>query len=207
MEPDMAGRPREFDRDQALRRARDAFWARGYEGTSMANLIAAMGVSSASIYAAFGSKEALFREAIGDYDANEGGFAAHALAEEPTTRGGIARMLRDAATLFTHPDKPRGCMVVLSAPRSAIENDTVAEWLSSLRRGRYLSILSRLQEARRRGELKPDADVELLADFYTTLLQGLSIQARDGVPRQRMLDTIDRSMLFFDLAAAEQEAP
>jgi AcrR family transcriptional regulator len=59
----MAGRPREFDRDKALERAMLAFWQRGYEGTSMADLVQALGIASARIYAAFGSKQDLFRAA------------------------------------------------------------------------------------------------------------------------------------------------
>ncbi|MFS4517744.1 TetR/AcrR family transcriptional regulator, partial [Delftia tsuruhatensis] len=71
----MAGRPREFDRDQALERAMLAFWRRGYEGTSMADLVQALGIASARIYAAFGSKQDLFREAVQHYEAGDGGFA------------------------------------------------------------------------------------------------------------------------------------
>ncbi|MEO3434605.1 TetR family transcriptional regulator [Inquilinus sp. CAU 1745] len=194
----MAGRPRAFDREQVLRRARDAFWARGYEGTSMSDLVEAMGIASASIYAAFGSKEALFHEAVADYDAHEGGFAARALAEEPTARDAIRRMLVDAATLFTQRGNPRGCMVVLSAPKCAKQNEAVAEWLSSQRRARHAVILRRLQKARESGEIRPDADPEMLADFYTTFLQGLSIQARDGFPRKRIMKTIDSAMLIFE---------
>lgn len=198
----MAGRPREFDREQALRRARDAFWERGYEGTSMADLIAAMSISSASIYAAFGSKEGLFREAVADYDASDGGFAARALEEEPTARSALRRMLVDAVALFTRPDTPHGCMVVLSAPRSAKENEGVSEWLSAHRHGRHATILARIRQARDDGEIRPEADPVVLADFYTTFLQGLSVQARDGYSRERMLASIDSAMLVFDAATA-----
>ncbi|OKO84618.1 TetR family transcriptional regulator [Bradyrhizobium sp. NAS80.1] len=194
----MAGRPRAFDREQALRSARDAFWERGYEGTSMADLISAMNISSASIYAAFGSKEALFREAVADYDANDGGFASRALTEEPTTRAALRRMLVDAVTLFTRPGKPRGCMVVLSAPRCAKENEGVSDWLSVQRRARHAAIVRRIREARDYGEIKPEADPEVLADFYTTFLQGLSVQARDGFSKKQMMASIDSAMQVFD---------
>lgn len=70
----MAGRPREFDREQALLKARNLFWRQGYEGTSMSDLVAELGIASARIYKAFGSKEQLFREAIASYETEEGGF-------------------------------------------------------------------------------------------------------------------------------------
>src|SRR5882757_8028961 len=115
----MAGRPREFDRDAALRCARDLFWERGYEGVSMADLVNALGLASARIYAAFGSKESLFREAIELYESQEGGFADRALAEEPTVLRGIERMFREGVELYTRRDGPRGCMVVSAATNCA----------------------------------------------------------------------------------------
>ena len=183
----MAGRPREFDRDQALAKARDAFWARGYEGTSMADLVSALGLASARIYAAFGSKEDLFREAVALYEANEGGFATRALREEPTARGAIERILREAVEIYTRSGRPRGCLVVSAAVTSAAENDGVRAWLTKLRRAQTHAIIKRLEQALREGELKPGTDPEALGDYFGTILHGLSVQARDGVSRERLL--------------------
>ncbi|RWL20924.1 MAG: TetR/AcrR family transcriptional regulator [Mesorhizobium sp.] len=182
----MAGRPREFDRDQALEKARDAFWTRGYEGTSMADLVSALGLASPRIYAAFGSKENLFREAVVLYETGEGSFATRALAEEPTARRFVERLLRDAIEVYTRPDLPRGCMVVSAATNCAVENDGVLRWLAERRRARNTLIVERLRKGIRDGELKPDTDPEVLGDYYTTVLFGLSVQARDGVPKERL---------------------
>jgi AcrR family transcriptional regulator len=186
----MAGRPREFDREMALLKARDAFWARGYEGTSMADLVAALGLASARIYAAFGSKEDLFREAVELYEAKEGGFAARALAEEPTGRRAIERMLREAVDVYAAPGNPRGCMVVSAATNCTNENDAVMRWLAEHRRARTKSIVDRLRQAAKEGELDPEIDVAALGDYFAALLHGLSVQARDGVPRKRLLALI-----------------
>ncbi|UUC92069.1 MULTISPECIES: TetR/AcrR family transcriptional regulator [Comamonas] len=183
----MAGRPREFDRDQALERAMLAFWQRGYEGTSMADLVQAMGIASARIYAAFGSKQALFREAIQRYESGAGCFADRALAEESLVREAISRMLRDAATTYTEPSRPQGCMVVMAATNFAQENEEVAAWLAVHRSERTQSIINRLQRAMDEGELRQDADVQALGDFYATQLHGISVQARDGISRSRLL--------------------
>src|SRR5882757_1475120 len=121
----MAGRPREFDRDKALAKARDAFWARGYEGVSMVDLVSTLGLASARIYAAFGSKEALFREAVALYDAEEGGFATRALEQEPTAQQAIERTLREAVETYTSKDRPQGCMVVSAATNCTNENEGV----------------------------------------------------------------------------------
>jgi AcrR family transcriptional regulator len=179
-------RPREFDRDQALARARDAFWSRGYEGTSMADLVSALGLASARIYAAFGSKEALFREAIAHYEANEGGFVARALAQEPTANQAMARILREAVETYTRPGKPRGCMVVTAATNCAVENEQMRDWLAELRRKQTALISGRLRQALRDGELMPGTDTQALGDYLSTVLHGLSVQACDGVPRKRL---------------------
>ena len=89
----------------------------------MADLVETLGVASARIYAAFGSKEDLFREAVKLYESREGGFADRALAEEPTAIGAIERMLRDGVELYTRRQGPRGCMVVSSATNCSSENE------------------------------------------------------------------------------------
>ncbi|MCC0807766.1 TetR/AcrR family transcriptional regulator [Methylobacterium sp. W2] len=194
----MAGRPREFDRDAALGKAQRAFWTRGYEGTSMADLVAALGIASARIYAAFGSKEALFREAVALYEIEDGGFATRALEEERTARQAIERILREAIDLYTRPGGPKGCMVVSAATNCTAENEAVAEWLAERRRMRTASITARMERAAANGELPPDADVGALGDHYAALLHGLSVQARDGVPRDRLLALIPRAMSLID---------
>ncbi|POA20290.1 TetR family transcriptional regulator [Pseudomonas sp. FW300-N1A1] len=200
----MAGRPREFDRDQALRKARDVFWQRGFESTSMSDLVEALGIASARIYAAFGSKEALFREAIELYESGDGAFADAALNEEPSARTAIARMLGEAVELYTQPDRPQGCMVVSSATNCSLDNDGIREWLAEHRRSRTRSIIERLEQAVDSGELPGHTDVRSLGDCYATILHGLSVQARDGIGRSRLLATIPLAMSAFDAAARDR---
>jgi AcrR family transcriptional regulator len=202
MEEVMAGRPREFDRDAALAKARDAFWSRGYEGVSMADLVDALGIASARIYAAFGSKETLFREATALYDAEEGGFATRAMAEEPTAARAIERSLREAVETYTRKGRPQGCMVVSAATNCAVENDSVRQFLAEYRRRRTKSLVERLERAVTEGELWPDTDAQALGDYYATVLHGLSVQARDGVSRKRLLAMIPTAMLAIRTLAA-----
>ena len=186
----MAGRPREFDREIALARARDLFWSRGYEGVSMADLVQVLGLASARIYAAFGSKEELFREAIELYESQEGGFADRALAEEPTAVRAVERILREGIELYTRKQGPRGCMVVSAATNCTNENDPVREWLAEHRRERTATIVKRLKKSVRNGELRKDADAQALGDLCASVLHGVSVQARDGVSCERLLSVI-----------------
>lgn len=202
----MAGRPREFDRDKALENARDAFWARGYEGTSMADLVAALGIASARIYAAFGSKRDLFQEAVRLYEAGEGGFATRALSEELTARQAIEKMLFEAIEICTKPGRPRGCMVVSAATNCTAENDEVQDWLAGRRMEQTERIVARLKQGVAEGELKPDTDTQMLGDYFATIMRGLSVQARDGVSSARLLGFVPVAMQAVDAALATQTA-
>ncbi|KTC43847.1 MAG: TetR/AcrR family transcriptional regulator [Pseudomonas sp.] len=199
----MAGRPREFDRNQALRQALELFWARGFETTSMTDLVAALGIASARIYAAFGSKEALFREAIELYEQDEGGFADRALAEEPSARAAIARLLDEAVQLYTRPGQPLGCMVVSSAVNCSSDNDGVRQWLAEHRRARTASLVERLQAAVGSGELAGHSDATSLGHYYSTVLHGLSVQARDGASAEQLRKVVALAMGILDVARTE----
>lgn len=189
----MAGRPREFDREAALIQARDLFWRHGFEGTSMSDLVAALGIASARIYKAFGSKELLFREAVEHYAEHEGGFAVRAL-EEGDIASAIRRMLMDAVALYTRPLAPAGCMVVSSASALSDENQPLQQWMSEQRRLRTKSIIDRFRHAAEAGQLRSDADPDLLGNYYALVLHGLSVQARDGVPAGVLENVVNVSL-------------
>ncbi|WP_395679478.1 TetR/AcrR family transcriptional regulator [Inquilinus sp.] len=192
------GRPRGFDRDVALRRAMELFWRHGYEGVSMAELTAAMGIAAPSLYAAFGSKEALFREAIALYRATDGAATGRALTCERTARGAIEGMLRDNADAFTNPGLPHGCFVILGAVNTAPEHEGLRAHLLDLHKESCGLILRRLEQGAAAGELPAGVDLGPVAGFYSTVLAGLSIKARDGTGRSEMHAIIDHAMAAWD---------
>ena len=193
------GRPRTFDPDTALRTALELFWERGYEGTSLNDLAEAMGIASASIYACFGSKEDLFRKVMALYGTTSGEPPRRALREQPTARAAIHAMLRATADQITGPDTPHYCMLILAAPTGAVENHTVREFLADLRRDMHTTIKDRLARAVTDGDLTaPPASLDAIARYYTTVVQGLSIQARDGATRADLEAVITCAMAAWD---------
>jgi AcrR family transcriptional regulator len=192
------GRPREFDRNVALRRAMEVFWQRGYEGASLSELTAAMGINSPSLYAAFGCKEELFREAVALFATMEGEAAHRALSEEPTARGAVEAMLRHNADAYADPETPRGCMIVLTAMACTRENECVRDFCAERRRSAQQQLHRRLERAVAEGELPKSTDTAALADYYTTVLQGLSIQARDGASREKLHAIVTCAMAAWD---------
>lgn len=163
-----------------------AFWRHGYEATSLADLTATMGITAPSLYAAFGDKDALFLEAVDRYQATHGAFAARALAEEPTARRAVERMLRDAARAYSDPSLPRGCLVIAGATNCRERSAAIEADLRSRRAANQRALSDRIALGRDAGELPPEADVEDLSRFYAAVLQGMSTQARDGATRQQL---------------------
>ncbi|WP_437622330.1 TetR/AcrR family transcriptional regulator [Sorangium sp. So ce1151] len=200
------GRPRSFDRAAALRRAMEVFWERGYEGTSLSDLTAAMGINSPSLYAAFGCKESLFREAVSLYNEVEGAAVARAMREEPTARRAVEAMLRGNAEAYVSPGKPSGCMIVLAATLGTQESEAVRSHLAEVRRGALVELQRRLERGVAEGDLPAGTDTAALAAFYTTVLQGLSIQARDGASREALLAVVDCAMAAWDALARPRAA-
>lgn len=188
------GRPRQLDRELALEQALQLFWRHGYEGTSIADLTAAMGVTPPSLYAAFGNKEQLYHEALDRYAASYGAFTRRALAEAPTARQAVARILRDAVAVYTDGPQPRGCMLATGAVTCGPELTEVTADLTRRRLSAINAIRSRFDRAVAEGELAPSTDTAALAAFYAAVVQGISIQARDGVGRG-VLEAIAASAL------------
>src|SRR5947199_5777311 len=108
------GRPRQFDADLALDRALAVFWRRGYEGATLDDLTAAMGINRPSLYAAFGDKERLFRRALERYVSGPAGYV-HTAMSRPTAREAAEALLAGTVALLTDPHHPGGCLVVQGA--------------------------------------------------------------------------------------------
>lgn len=160
------------------------FWEQGYEATSIADLTRVMGIAAPSLYAAFGDKRTLFGEVVAEYGALFGGFGDRAMAEEPTARRGIARLLREAAAEYTVSGRPHGCMLL-----SAAENCSSGEVVATLRGQRVRNVTEfqrRIQVDVDAGVLPAHADAAALARYTAAVIQGMSQQARDGASRAEL---------------------
>lgn len=184
MKTDMArtGRPRGFDKGQAVLQAMSLFWEHGYEATSLAQLKAAMGgISAASFYAAFASKEALFREALAQYLATHGQVMAplHDLALRP--RDAIEQALRGSAQMQTDQAHPFGCLLILSTSTCSPESRHLQALLKEERQRNRAAMLACVERAISGGDLPHGTDAAALAAMFDTFLIGITAQARDHV--------------------------
>ncbi len=180
------GRPRGFDRDTALEAAMFLFWRKGFAATSMNDLCDAMGVSSPSLYAAFGSKEALYLEAVEHYVRTQGPPVWDKLAEGATARAGIENLLIAAAnSLPKSRATPAGCMAVLAAVGDEWPT-AIARVVKKVRLEMLGMLRSRLETAVAKGELPASTDIGGLSRFYLSVFQGMAIQARDGASQAEL---------------------
>lgn len=176
------GRPREFDRDAALRAATHLFWQHGFDAVSLEQLLQAMGgLSKASFYAAFKSKEQLYRAAIAYYLVEHGRVSDDLGNAGLPPRMRLELALRRTAAMQSDPSHPSGCLVALSAMTAATGGLTE---LTAGERARNRALIGRcVEEAVAKGELKPGVEPDGVAALLDALLLGISIMARDGVAR------------------------
>jgi AcrR family transcriptional regulator len=193
------GRPRQFDREGALARATRLFWAKGYEATSIAELAGTMGIGSPSLYAAFGSKEALYAEAVRYYvDTYEALVWAGFQAARTAREAALALLLDSAAALTgSVADVPNGCMVTLSSVGSEGYFE-LGELVRSARALTFDRLKARLEHAVADGEVPAGVDVLALARFVQTVQYGMSILARDGVRRGELEAVAETTMAGWD---------
>lgn len=188
------GRPRGFDRDAALAQAMQVFWAKGYEGVQLAELTAAMGINPPSFYAAFQSKEAIYREALALYLTTAGAGGMAALRETPGVADAIRAMLMASVEVALASPSAGGCMVSLGMVNGQARNAPLRDELRALRQTTAMLIRERLERGIREGDLPAETDAGVLATFYATVMQGLSLQAQDGASREELVGVVETAM-------------
>lgn len=183
------GRPRSFDRDEALLSALEVFWQRGYEPASITELCAAMGINAPSLYAAFGNKSRLFLEAVTFYEERYWSAPSRRFMEEKNFYLAVDRFFAEAAGILLSPDTPCGCMVVLAAVNISEDEKDVIETLHRMRTATRTMFAEKIRQAVDDGQLPADTRTESLASAFNTFLEGMSLQARDDLDEEALRET------------------
>lgn len=201
------GRPRAFDRDDAVDQAMQLFWQHGYDSTSLSLLKAELGggISAPSFYAAFGSKEALFDECVQRYLTTFAQVTECLWDETLPPRQAIETALRQSARMQCEDGHPKGCMVtlgVMSAPSP--ENAHVAQALTHSRARTRAGIVACVERGVSEGMLAEDTNGAAMATVFDSFLQGISILARDDTPIESIDAAITQVMRTWDVAAVSK---
>jgi AcrR family transcriptional regulator len=191
--PAAKGRPREFDVDLALAAALRVFWKRGYEGASMAELTAEMGLTKPSLYGAFGNKESLFKKALDLYEQEKMAYMRTAL-DAGTSRGVAERLLMGALEMQQSTCDPKGCLGVISTVACSQEAESIREDVIARQAGSKQALIDRFERAKNEGDLPEHIDPCALARYLTAVMQGLAVQAGAGTGCPDLRKIVDTTL-------------
>jgi TetR/AcrR family transcriptional repressor of nem operon len=188
-------RSKEFDRDQALDQAMHVFWDKGYEATSLTDLVSAMGIGRQSLYDTFGDKHALFLAALARYNERAAAIC-HCLDEAPS----VKRAIRDLFEMVIDEDpaaQRRGCLGIASTMERAARDPDTAALIAARQRSLEDGFFRALERARQSGEIAAGKDSRALARFLVAAIQGLRVSAvtTPGAPGLRDVVRISLAVL------------
>jgi len=187
------GRPRAFCEDKALEAAMRVFWEKGYEGASLDDLTAAMGINRSSLYSSFGDKEQLFKRAITHYADGPASYVGESL-RRPTARAVVEALLKGTLALLTDSTHPPGCLFIQGGLACGTGAESVKQALVDWRRTGEAAIEKRMKQARKDGDLPHDVDPRDLARYVCIVMTGLGVQAANGATKSEMTRAVELAL-------------
>ena len=190
--PKPRGRPRSFDETEALEKATQVYWSKGYDGVTIDDLVAGMGVGRPSLYAVFGDKRTLFLRVLKEYAEKKGALAAKALLSPQTLRDSLAGFLKYAVETATKKGSARGCLLVCVAP--LVDDAEVRRFLQNAAAGGAALVEGRFRDAISAGEIPSDFPVAVRASQVTDFARSLTMRALIGTPRKTLLKDAEEAV-------------
>lgn len=191
-------RPREFDTTEALNRAMEVFWSQGYEGTSTADLVRAMGISKSSLYDTFGSKHELFLAAIDHYNATVTGKVQAACGIDAPARCVIEGMFQRAIDRVCCPEGRRGCFLNNCAVEVAVHDPAAAMRVKGGLAVMEETLHSLVRRGQTEGTVGADKDARALARFLAATLQGMLVMGKACEDQPMLRDVADIALAALD---------
>ncbi len=186
------GRPRSFDEDEAIHRATDVFWAKGFDAATIDDLVEAMGVRRPSLYAIFGDKATLFVRCLEAYHKRFGKIAMEALHAPEDVHSALRSLLRVSVENATGDGLALGCLFICVAP--VVDDEHVRAYLARIASEVTASVAKRLHQGVASGELPEDFPCERRACVAMDVSRGLVLRARIGVSREELLKDADEAI-------------
>ena len=185
------GRPRSFDERVALEKATQVFWSKGYDGVTIDDLVAGMGVGRPSLYSVFGDKRTIFLRVLKAYAERKGALAAKALLSPRTLRDSLGAFLRDAVETATEEGSAPGCLLLCVAP--LVDDAEVQQFLQKAADAAVELVQRRFCDGIRAGEVPPDFPVAARASQVVDLVRGMTMRAQMGTSRTTLLNDAEEA--------------
>jgi len=199
------GRPRSFDERDALEKATRVFWSKGYDGVTIDDLVAGMGVGRPSLYSIFGDKRTLFLRVLKAYAETKGALTAKALFSPRTLRDSLAAFLRHVVETATEEGCAPGCLLVCVAP--LVDDAEVRQFLKDAAAAAMALVERRFCDGIRVGEIPSDFPVAVRASQVIDLARGLTMRALMGTPRKTLLNDAQEAVDLVLLPRRRNSAP
>jgi AcrR family transcriptional regulator len=199
------GRPRSFDESDALEKAIQVFWSKGYDGATIDDLVAGMGVGRPSLYAVFGDKRAIFLRALKVYAEKKGALASKALLSPQTLRVSLAHFMKYAVESATEKGSAWGCLLVCVAP--LVDDAEVRKFMQNAAAGGVALVEGRFRDGITAGEIPSDFPVAIRAIQVTDFARGLTMRAQIGTPRKTLLRDAKEAVDLLLLSPRGKAAP
>jgi AcrR family transcriptional regulator len=199
------GRPRSFDEAEALQKATQVYWSKGYDGATIDDLVDGMGVGRPSLYAVFGDKRTLFLRVLKDYAEKKGALAAKALLSPQTIRESLVAFLTFAVEAATGRGRPHGCLLICVAP--LVDDPEVRKLVQNATAGATTLVEGRFRDAIAAGEIPSDFPVALRARQVMDFGRGLTMRAQMGAPRKTLLKDAEEAADLVLLSRRGNAAP
>jgi TetR/AcrR family transcriptional regulator, transcriptional repressor for nem operon len=192
------GRPREFDEARALESAMNAFWERGYNGTSLSDLTAVTGLNKGSLYGAFGDKRRLFLKAVAHYQQTGLQTMREVLEGSGSAKEAIARWMSIVAQGCCAEDGWRGCFVFNTAVEMAPHDEEIAEWVRQVMRVSRQMFRAALERGQAQGEFSSRLDCEAAAGFLVVSVAGLRVICKTSPKQREIRGVVDMILSVLD---------
>lgn len=200
-------RRKEFDREAALDRAMHLFWRRGYEASSLTELLSAMRISRQSLYDTFGDKRRLFLAALDRYCAAMNVQLLGKLTVPHAAKAEIAAALDGAIEFFLAFPERRACLMANTAMELAPHDKMVAQKVKAFMDAVESGFRQALARADARGELPPDLDLAALSRFFTGVMNGIAVAAKSGAPREALADVARTALSVLQMPTSSATKP
>ena len=199
------GRPRSFDEAEALEKATQVYWSKGYDGATIDDLVAGMGVGRPSLYSVFGDKRTLFLRVLRAYAERKGALAAKALLSPQSLRDSVASFLRHAVESATEEGSAPGCLLACVAP--LVNDAEVRQFVRNAADSAVALVERRFRDGISAGDIPSDFPVAARASQTLDLVRGLTMRAQMGAPRKTLLEDAEAAADLVLLPRGGNAAP
>lgn len=191
-------RTKQFKEEDVLNKAMMLFWKKGYNGTSIQDLVSELGVNRASLYSTFGGKDELFERVFQHYREINWVRIQQLLAEQDSVKSGLRELFSTAIEASTQEDEAKGCFVVNCTAELLPTHPNIFRLVSENKRAFEAFMLDYLQAGQDRGEIPAEKDLQALSSYLYTFYSGLQVIAKTRPSKQELLNTLELGLKVLD---------